>query len=252
MGVRRLSIVAALLERVDEWLGLRLDFALGEVGGGGDCDTVLAKLDERDLDESPLGDARPAFAPSFGVVTAALEDALDGVVLRGEDDVDAAGDGRVLVIRPLSGVAYVDEAARGVPPCWTAGELGMGLETILGEPIWSALVVAVSAAFAARRFSASRAEIALCRFGTVGRAAATSCTTALASPGLAFSNCFLADPSRPSMIPLARTGQMECIDQNAARAKSRTAGLTSARPRLIAPSSMSSRPVVDSIADLVR
>lgn len=158
VGVRRLSRVAALLDRVEPSRGVgrrRLDLTLGDVWGGGDFDKVLAKLEERDRE---AGDDRPPFVASLGVVEVGPDEVREEMLVRGEAEVEAGGEA-ILVIRGFAGVVYVVDTDRAV--CCIEGELGTGLETILGEPILSAVAVAVSAALAARRFSASRADMAL-------------------------------------------------------------------------------------------
>lgn len=250
VGVRRLSIVAALLDLVDAeltslWLLVRRDDGtLGEVGGGGLPERVLARLEERDRAAS-RGDDKPDLEPNLGVVDGPAADIRVGVGLLGEE---LAGEVMDLVIRCLSGVVYVEETARGVP-CCKEGEPGTGLDTILGDPTCSD-DTADSAAFAALLFSASRADMVVDLLAGTGLLGAIiSCTTI--PPGLIFSSCFLAIPSRPSMMLLPLPGHRPANDQKPALANSLTPGLTSIMPRLTVPSSISSKSGVVSMDDLV-
>lgn len=72
-----------------------------------------------------------------------------------------------------------------------------------------------------------------------------------AALGLAFSSCFLARPSRFSMIPSALVGHISCKLQNTVRASSRTPTLTSLTPLAVASTSKSSWFAPLSICDLI-
>lgn len=104
-----------------------------------------------------------------------------------------------------------EETARPIVPLSMAGDAGMGFDTVLED---SAALDAASSAALALRFSASNwdmAELAWGFFGPVGLVkgalAGDSVTTDAVSgsdSGFAFSSCFLAVPSRESMIACAR------------------------------------------------
>ena len=134
--------------------------------------------------------------------------------------------------------------ARGPPCCCTDGESGAGDDTVRGLSC-PTRPAASSAAFAFL-FSASIWLIAELAF--FGAGSLDGAVIETVSRGLALSNCFLAKPSRSSMIAEPRVVQTEWKPQKAARARSRTAGLTSPSAFRIADSSESIKPGVVSIA----
>lgn len=214
--------------------------------GGGLLDIVRAKLDDLDLalaaasvDDTCLDTLPPILDDDKGEREAAETGEVTGEVMD-------------LVIFPLSGLMYVDDTARCEGPCGIAGEAGMGFDTTLGEPTVSVDDAAASAAFARRFFSAIIADIVVDRLAIAGRAAGSVSAAPLLDCPLAFSNCFLAAPSKLSTIAFPLAGQIPLNDQNASRASSRTEGFTSPSPFLIALSSISSRPGVVSITLLDR
>ena len=145
----------------------------------------------------------------------------------------------------LAGVKWEEVA---LAFCCRDGEAGMGEDTILAV---SCIVrPAASSAALALRFSANIADIAELAEGffTAVRAAAAGSLDPDALCGLNFSSCFLAVASKLSMMVVPLADQMLLKDQKADRAASRTVGLTSAKPFLMPPSTVSNTVGVDSIA----